>query len=56
MHVNWILGPIQDGRLAAIFDVKMGPVRGVSDRNSNTLHWIFFKLGMIMDPLIPQGD
>ena len=27
MHVNWIFGPIQDGRLAAILDVSMGPVR-----------------------------
>ena len=27
MHVNWIFDPIQDGRLAAIFDVKIGENR-----------------------------
>ncbi len=25
MHVNWIFDLIQNGRLAAIFDVKTGP-------------------------------
>ena len=29
MHVDLIFGPIQDGRLAAIFDVKTGPEMGM---------------------------
>ena len=49
MHVNWIFDPIQDGRLAVILDVNTGPVRGVSDRNSDMLARISFKLGMIVD-------
>ena len=53
MHVDWIFGPIQDGRLAAIFDVNMGRIWGVSGRNSDMLDWSSFKLGMIMD--LPSG-
>ena len=49
MHVNWIIDLIQDGRLAAILDVNTGPVRGVSDRNSDMLTQISFKLCMIVD-------
>ena len=33
MHIDWIFDPIHNGRLAAIFDVKTGPVMGVSDFN-----------------------
>ena len=53
MHVNLIFGPIQDGCLAAIFDVNMGRTWGVSGHNSDMLDCISFKLGMIMD--LPSG-
>ena len=49
MHVNWIFDPIQDGRLPAILVVNAGPVRGVSDRNSDMLIQISFKLDMVED-------
>ena len=53
MHVHWIFDPIQNGRLAAIFDVHPGLYVGmlgcVSDRTSNMLDRISFKLPMIID-------